>query len=277
MKQPYLLLDCDNLLHRSFYARSYLQHNGEPSGTLFGLLTDLVQLKERFGSNKFIFCFDHGPTKRKLMYPWYKSEREARMNAPEERQRLLILKEQIRKVRDEWLPAIGFVNIFHQRGYEAEDMIAQLVAQGPMNAIIISSDADLLQLIGPRTLVFNPASRKLTDVSTFREAFKIEPLDFWKMKALTGCETDNIPGVKGVGPFYAVQFLNGTLNKSSEVFTRITEFIRCKDYNRNVELIHLPWQGVRDIKLRVQPPINPDRWDAHCEMFGYKELLGEAP
>jgi 5'-3' exonuclease len=139
-----------------------IQHNGEPSGTLFGLLTDLVQLKERFGSNKFVFCFDHGPSKRKLMYPWYKSEREARMNAPEERQRLLLLKEQIRKVRDEWLPAIGFVNIFHQPGYEAEDMIAQLVAQRSMNTIIVSSDADLLQLIGPRTLVFNPASRKLT-------------------------------------------------------------------------------------------------------------------
>src|ERR1700730_860217 len=99
------------------------------------------------------------------------------------------------------------VPLFEVDGYEADDVVGALsvkaVEQG-VNVIILSGDNDLLQLVNPRVKVLT-SRRGITDTILYDEAKVIEkygglrPDQLPEFKGLRGDETDNIPGVAGIG------------------------------------------------------------------------------
>src|SRR5438552_6240331 len=99
------------------------------------------------------------------------------------------------------------VPLFEVEGYEADDVIGALsvkaVAQG-VNVIILSGDNDLLQLVNPHVKVVT-SRRGISDTITYDEAKVIEKYDGLRPdqvpdhKGIRGDETDNIPGVAGIG------------------------------------------------------------------------------
>src|SRR5579863_4688377 len=110
----YLILDCNNLAYRAFFSTGHLKYKGIPTGMLFGFLNYLTFLFNKFGSDKFIFCFDGENNKRKELYPDYQKAREEKRNkhTKEERKKWMVFFNQLEELRIHLLPEVGFCNIF---------------------------------------------------------------------------------------------------------------------------------------------------------------------
>lgn len=90
-------------------------------------------------------------------------------------------------------------------GYEADDIIGTVsmwCEKDPeYEALIVSSDKDLLQLISDETTVklLKTKDYIMMDRKTFNETYGFEPIHMIDLKALMGDASDNIPGVRGIG------------------------------------------------------------------------------
>ncbi len=110
-----------------------------------------------------------------------------------------------------WAAAFG-VHPFLHPGYEADDIIATLVARsGGIETRIITSDRDFYQLVSERVWVLSPVrgtrEMKEVDLSGVEQAFGVRPAQVPDFKALVGDVSDDIPGVPGIGPKTAAALL----------------------------------------------------------------------
>jgi DNA polymerase-1 len=139
-------------------------------------------------------AFDlHAPTFRHKMYDAYKA---GRRSMDEELQGQMAPAKAI-------LSAMGY-EILSLEGYEADDIlgtIAQRAAQSGDRCYILTGDRDSLQLIDQSTgvLLISKGETVLYDEARFFEKYGIFPHQFVDAKALMGDQSDNIPGVPGVG------------------------------------------------------------------------------
>src|SRR5205809_5495687 len=144
----YLLLDCNNLAHRTWHVmkgNSKLLHD---TAGMFGVLRDLVFLQEIHDCENVVFCFDSMTSLRKEFYPEYKANHE----------RHPALDRQINALKTELLPGCGFKNVLCFAGYEADDIIGSICqnlrTKTECEMVIVSSDGDLLQLLGPKITIW---------------------------------------------------------------------------------------------------------------------------
>lgn len=234
---PYLIVDGNYLSHFVFYGMGGL-HNieGEPTGVIYGMLVQVKNLMIHFRTKRLIFCWDSVSSVRKKIFPKYKASRKK--TTLEEKQLFGILYQQIRKLQNEYLPRIGFP-CYMEEGFESDDCMAWFAKQlGEKNSVwLITADADLYQCLSPNVSLYSPASKKIMNVEMFREKYKIDPEDWAYVKAIAGCSTDGVPGVKGVGEMTAAKILNGEMTKGKKydaVFQQNDQFYR------NWDLVHLP-------------------------------------
>jgi hypothetical protein len=111
----------------------------------------------------------------------------------------------------------------------------------------------------------------------FKGQFNLKPEDWIHVKAIAGCSTDEIPGVEGVGETKAVSFLRGAMNKETETWKRIRAFRKTPEYQRNLKLVTLPFEGlIREgatWNLHTQPPIEPKQWIRLSKRLGMKSFM----
>lgn len=250
-RPTWLILDVSCLAWRAFYSIGDLSHEGVSTGVVYAILRDIEDLQARFGTSRVAFCFDRGRPKRCLVYPNYKQKRKDRR---EQDPVLMKARETIRKqliaLHDDYLPAIGFRNVFSQVGYEADDLIAVVadaVIADDGRAIVVSSDHDLWQLIGYRIRIWNPAKPDLITQKKFGQRHGISPSMWPLVKAIAGCSTDGVEGIKGVGEKTAIRYVTGSL-PPGKAFEEITKGHRIID--RNLKLVRLPYAGVKPVQLR---------------------------
>jgi DNA polymerase-1 len=131
-----------------------------------------------------------GPTFRHELYGEYKAGREAQ---PED------LSAQIPLVRE--LVEAHHIPILEVSGFEADDVIATLVALAPPQAEIriVSSDKDLMQLVSERVTLLDGMKDRRYGPAEVEERFGVPPEHILDLRALVGDPSDNIPGVKGIG------------------------------------------------------------------------------
>lgn len=270
----WLVLDATYLCHRLFHAMGDLSFDDRPTGVVFGFLRDLVSLRELHPVDHIAFCFDDGISLRRKRLPQYKSTRQKKreQSTKEEKRAYRGLQEQIELLREEHLPKIGYRNIYSQKGYEADDLIAEFrkTINRKSIMIIVSSDQDLYQLLGSRTSIWNPSSSKLITLDSFREEWGIEPAQWVDVKAIAGCSTDDIPGIRGVGEKTATKFLRNKLKPTTKAYQSIV-----RDDNRwreNVELVELPYPGVGPLKLR-KDQVTRKKFNQVCRGLGIRSLV----
>ena len=123
------------------------------------------------------------------------------------------------------------------RGFEADDIIHTLscLGQKEFDEIIIATvDQDLLQCVTETTkvLLWNSAKKqKLMDGAAVMEKWRVEPDDIRFIKALSGDASDNIKGIKGIGPktatkiFYEAQGLTEFIIENAKVFPHREQFL----------------------------------------------------
>ncbi len=267
--KTWLIIDSNYLCYRAFYSMGDLSHEGVKTSVVFGFLREVVQLMERFETDYVVFCFDHGKSLRCVSHPDYKSKRKPK--DPEKREVIREVRKQINTLRKTYLPEIGFKNVFSQRGYEADDIIGSLTENLAKHreAIIVSSDEDFYQLLGPRVLIYNPGKKRPMTVKSFREEFGINPDRWVDVKAMAGCSTDDIDGIEGIGEKTAAKFLRGDLDSKSKAHEKIVKGNSI--WRRNVDLVRLPWPGVRPFKLK-RDRISKEGWSAVMSSLGINSL-----
>ena len=217
MKVLYLF-DGSAFLYRSFFALPSLStSSGFPTGAIYGFLRSILAILKTEKPNYMAIAFDlPAPTQRKLAYSEYKSQRPPTPDP---------LKVQIPVIK-ELINLLG-VRLLEMPGYEADDLIAYLTQKAKEEGFkvkIYSPDKDVLQLVeGSQVVVINPISEEVFDENKVIEKFGVPPQKLADYLALVGDKTDNIEGVKGVGPKTAINLIN-TFGSVENILARWDEF-----------------------------------------------------
>ncbi|MDI6624475.1 MAG: DNA polymerase I [Brevundimonas sp.] len=200
------MIDASAYIFRAYHALPPLtrKSDGLPVGAVQGycnMLWKLIRdMKGEDGPTHLVAVFDHSEkTFRNQMYDQYKANRSA---PPED------LIPQFPLVR-EATAAFG-VHCVELPGYEADDLIATYACKARDaggEAVIVSSDKDLMQLIGPSVVMWDPMKeRRLAEEAVF-EKFGVTPDKVVEVQALIGDSVDNVPGAPGIGPKTAAQLI----------------------------------------------------------------------
>ena len=203
-----VLVDGNNLLFRSYYATAYTGNimrnkDGFPTNGLYGFVNMINKIISEEKPEYMMVAFDIGKTFRHEKYERYK---DGRKETPED------LKLQF-PVAKKILTAMG-IKYLECAGYEADDIIGTVslwCEKDPeYEALIVSSDKDLLQLISDETVVKLLKSKDyiIMDKKTFKETYGFNPINMIDLKALMGDASDNIPGVKGIGEKGAIKLIS---------------------------------------------------------------------
>lgn len=205
-KELLMLVDGENLLHRSFHKFANLRtHDGKKTGAIFGFFKSLHYMVTRFQPDRVIITFDngHSPIRVKAL-PEYKSHRK---NIAIDYKSLQAQKKVIRKI----LKLLRIPYVFdkkHTTNYEGDDFLAYLAQNAPGKVLIISSDKDFNQLITKTTTLFNPKKDERVNLRTCKNLFGYEPKETVDYLSLVGDSSDDIPGFKGIGPVKSRQLLD---------------------------------------------------------------------
>lgn len=214
------LFDGSAFLYRSFFALPPLTtSSGFPTGAIYGFLRSILAILKTEKPNYMAIAFDlPAPTQRKLAYSEYKSKRPPTPDP---------LKVQIPVIK-ELINLLG-IKLLEMPGYEADDLIACLTQKAKREGFrvkIYSPDKDVLQLVeGSQVVVINPISEEVFDENKVIEKFGVPPQKLADYLALVGDKTDNIEGVKGVGPKTAINLIN-TFGSVENILARWDEFKR---------------------------------------------------
>ncbi|WP_166649154.1 5'-3' exonuclease [Naumannella halotolerans] len=203
-----MVVDGNSLLHRSFHAlaaSNARNRAGEPIWAIRGLLTQLVVAAERIGPQRIIVGFDDPDRNwRRERWPHYKAQRAEKL--PSLDSQLLLA----RAVLDE----LG-VQVVCPEAQEADDVLASVSARAGTEGgqcVVVTSDRDAFCLINSHTRVLRvinggvDASPVLTP-ERLQLMIGIGPQQYPDFAALRGDPSDNLPGVRGIGPKRAVTLL----------------------------------------------------------------------
>lgn len=238
-----ILVDALCLVYRSYYAIPRLSTaDGKPTNAVLGFVKTLQHVLKLWKPTHGLVAFDGGEDKRKTaLLPEYKAQRP---KMPDD------LRRQLPEI-EAYLEAARFP-FLKMDSTEADDLIASaasLAQASSAEALIISSDKDIFQLVNEKTFVLlpsKPESRMGPD--EVHQKLGVFPKQVPDFLALTGDASDNIPGVKGVGAKTAAGWLEkfGSLegiwrNLESLDPARFRDIMRSSraDVERNMALVRL--------------------------------------
>lgn len=206
------LIDGNALLYRSYYAiRNLSNSRGLATNAVFGFLVSLRKIEQQHNPEFLAVAFDtKGPTVRHDLYKEYKANRKPMPDdlVPQ----VPILKDLLRALN---------IPILERSEHEADDILASLAEQAVragFQAVIVSNDKDLYQVVGPSIFQYNPAADIMLDAEGVRGRFGVDPEQVADVLTLWGDPIDNIPGVPGIGEKTAKKLIreHGSLKKLLE-------------------------------------------------------------
>lgn len=207
-----LLIDAFSLIHQAYHAvRELRTSDGTPTNAVYGFASMVLTVLENERPLAVALAFDTPePTFRHQAYADYKAHRDP----PDEAlvAQIPLIYELVEAMR--W-PALRLP------GYEADDILATVAtraAAAGWEVSILTADRDLCQLADPQITILATQGRGVSEVHRFdpagvRERFGVEPSRLPDWKGLVGDSSDNLPGVRGIGPKGATELLaeHGTL------------------------------------------------------------------
>lgn len=206
-KRKLVVIDGKSVFYRGYYAMPNLStKDGTPTGGVFGFATMALEVVKRLKPDYVAVAWDKPKTNiraRLAIYPEYKAGRKP---APPD------FYEQI-PVLHELLDAFGWP-LYEMDDYEADDLMGTLAKQASeqgIETLLITSDLDALQVVGPLTKVYalkkGLSNIELYSPESFTAKYGLAVDQFLDLKSLKGDSSDNIPGVPGIGEKTAIQLL----------------------------------------------------------------------
>jgi DNA polymerase-1 len=219
------LVDGSGYIFRAYHALPPLtrKSDGLPVGAVSGfcnmlwkLLSEARDTSVGVTPTHFAVIFDYSSkTFRNELYPEYKANRSA---PPEDLvPQFAVIREATRAFD---LPCI------EMEGFEADDLIAtyaRMAREAGADVTVISSDKDLMQLVGPQVSMYDSMKDRQIGVPEVIEKWGVPPEKMIDLQALTGDSVDNVPGIPGIGPKTAAQLieefgdLDTLLERASEI------------------------------------------------------------
>lgn len=275
--KTWLFIDVNYMAHRAYFSTGHLTYREIKTGVIYGVLRDILNLQELHYTNRLAFCFDSKTNRRSQLSTEYKADRKAKYEAMkgEEKKTWDEFRSQIQLLRREYLPSLGYRNIFCQKGYEADDLIASLcdTLEPGNRAIIVSADGDLLQCLSDRVSIWHPRRNKMITSESFRREYGIHPAVWCQVKAIAGCISDNVKGIKGVGEKTACKWVRGALKPKDKAYHLINNNLEVATHN--LQLTRLPFPGTKEFTL-VRDKLDRQAWKALTKRFGLRSLGGQA-
>ncbi|UUP17676.1 DNA polymerase I [Nitratireductor thuwali] len=243
------LVDGSGYIFRAYHALPPLNRksDGLPVGAVLGfcnmvwkLLRDARDTAVGVTPTHFAVIFDYSSkTFRNELYPEYKANRS---EPPEDLVPQFGLIREATRAFD--LPCI------EMEGFEADDLIAtyaRLAVEAGGDATIISSDKDLMQIVGPCVSMYDPMKDREIGVPQVIEKWGVLPEKMIDLQALTGDSIDNVPGVPGIGPKTAAQLLEeyGDLDTLLERASEIKQTKRRENLIEHAEKARISRELVR--------------------------------
>lgn len=266
-----LVIDSNAVGHRAKHSMHGLSYDEMETGVIFGFMEVVLRLAKQFETNKFAFAWDSKKNLRKDMYKEYKYKRRSKEKTPEEKYLDDISYKQFLQLRKEVLPLFGFENIFLYSGFEADDVIANIVINNShkYKMVIVSSDEDLYQLLKYADM-YSLKKKEIITEKKFVKEYGISVDDWVDVKAIAGCGSDNVKGVMGVGEKTAIKYLRNELKKGKAL-----KSIKDSDsiIERNRFLVKLPlfkMEEYMDVKLKFRKErFLLDDFHKMCDMYGF--------
>ena len=276
-----LLIDGSSYIYRAFYAVGHLSNSkGVPTNAVYGFTQMMLKVLRDHRPEYLVVVFDaKGPTFRNEVYRDYKANRPA---MPES---LVPQIPYIKKI-------IGAYRIptLEREGYEADDLIGALSKrfESEADVIIITGDKDLLQLVSPHTLIYDPMKEKQFGVEEVIERFGLRPDQIVEMMGLAGDATDNIPGVPGIGEKTATELIKtfGTIEnllahldqvRQKKLKEKLETFGEQARLSRQLATLRTDVPVSAEIKAFLLPPPDAKSLREIFRELEFNKLLKELP
>ena len=276
------LIDAYGFVFRAYHVLPPLTSpDGIPVGAVLGFVNMLLkQMRDRADKseeNHMLVVFDSGEkTFRNEIYSEYKANRPP---APDD----LIPQFPIMR---EVAAALGLPSVGTE-GYEADDLIAaysKLAEEKGYNVTIISSDKDLMQLVGGNIEMYDAMKNKKIGVDEVHAKFGVMPDKVLDILSLMGDSSDNIPGVPGIGPKTAAELINmfGSTDGIIENIDNIKQNKRRETLRDNVDNIHLSKKLASldfnapvesDLDKFLLKDLDQEKLFAFLNKYGFKSLI----
>ncbi|MDH5275787.1 MAG: DNA polymerase I [Gammaproteobacteria bacterium] len=278
-----VLVDGFSYMYRAFHALPPLSTaKGQPTGAIFGFLSMLRLIQRTRKPDLIAVVMDSpGPTFRDALFAEYKATREA---MPDD------LQSQVEPLK-QMVRALG-LPLLCEPGVEADDVIGTLALQASasgLDTLIATSDKDMAQLVSEHIHLFDGISNRELDPAGVIARFGVPPDRIIDYLALVGDTSDNIPGVRSVGPKTAAKWLGiyGSLDEivarageiKGKVGEKLRESLATIPLSRQLATIHV------EVPLQLKPdellPGTPDvaelkRLAAELEIRSLLKIAEEA-
>jgi DNA polymerase-1 len=279
-KKRLFLIDGHSLLYRAYYAIRHLTNSqGFPTNAIFGFLSMMKKLQDKEKPAYLGIVFDaKGPTIRHDAFKEYKANRKP---MPEDLAvQIPVLKKILKALR---IPSVEYEK------YEADDVLGSLAkkaASKKVQAVLVSTDKDLYQLVNKSTTMYNPAKETLLDEKAVEKHFGVPPSQVVDVLALWGDPSDNIPGVPGVGEKTSKELLRQfrTLENLIANIDQIQKPSLREKIKNNLDLLRLSRQLVTiekdldiDLDLEDFSPSDPsfEELIPLLQELGFSKMLSE--
>ena len=204
-----VIIDGKSVFYRGYYAMGNLATSkGEPTSGVYGLAVIAMEIVRNIQPDQVVVAWDKARTSTAKRLAIFKDYKAGRVRPPEDfYAQIPLLRELISALS--W----GFMEADE---YEADDIIGTLARQadeaGDYMTYIVSSDLDMLQIVDENTKMYRIlrgfSDLEEMDIPAVEEKYGILKSQFLDLKALKGDNSDNIPGVPGIGEKTAVKLLN---------------------------------------------------------------------
>lgn len=277
-KRTYALLDCHSICHAAKFKTKHLTFRGVNTGIIYGFLSTLLRLQDTLKPDIWVFAWDSRQSVRRDVRPDYKANRLVKKSAEDMRLNRLAVP-QFDIIRDNILPTIGFNNVVRFEGFEGDDIIAQVIANGRLedDFVMITRDNDMLQMLAPNVMMYDHVKNEHYTAEDFsNDWFELQPHQWTLVKAIAGCETDNVKGLQGVGEITAAKMLAGLLGSNTKAYKAIMDPKNQELAQANIDLVELPHADTPPVIVSESDHLNMRGFGEMCNAFGLKSFLKDA-
>jgi DNA polymerase-1 len=225
---------------------------GQPTNAVYGFARILLKILREQQPTHIVMAFDAGGgTFRDEMYAEYKATRQ---ETPEDLRSQLPLMTALVEAFD--------IPVLRVPGVEADDVIGTLARRAEdagMDAVIVSGDKDLLQLVSERVCVYDPSKGDAGIWYTpaeVRERFGVEPERVIDVLALMGDASDNVPGIRGIGEKTATKLLE-TYGSLDDLYRHVDE-VKGKVHERLIDDKGMAYLSRKLVTIATDVPLDID-------------------
>lgn len=189
----------------NFFTRMYFVSKKVTNDPLGFIIENICSLKNKYLDYRFVFTFDTCKSERRLReYPEYKGKRKSSLDEHEYES----FKETLNNFIE--ITKASGCTVLEGDGYEADDYIARIsqMLKIKHEVVIISTDIDMYQLIDKTVKVFDPFKGFFIDIDNFENIVGVNRKFFLDYKCYIGDDSDNIPGIAGIGPVTAAKLIS---------------------------------------------------------------------